>query len=212
VRFARGDGDSYTFRDSRPKISGTPEESRHIMGAMELNGGLCTLRPWHPADVESLVYNANNRKIWVNMRDGFPHPYMPADALDWINRARAAQPVTNFAIVVSGAAVGGLGFELKTDIERYSAEVGYWLGEAFWGRGIVTAALRTMTQYALKTYGLNRIFALPFSGNQGSIRVLEKAGYRWEGILRRSAFKDGRFRDQEVYAFVVDKRDAGGRG
>ena len=67
--------------------------------------------------------------------------------------ARAAQPVTSFAIVVSGAAVGGLGFELKTDIERYSAEVGYWLGEAFWGRGIATAALKTATQYALKTTG-----------------------------------------------------------
>ena len=119
--------------------------------------------------------------------------------------ARAAQPVTSFAIIVSGAAVGGLGFELKTDIERYSAEVGYWLGEAFWGRGIATAALKTATQYALKTYGLNRIFALPFSENLASIRVLEKTGYRREGVMRRSAFKNGRFLDQAIYACVVEK-------
>lgn len=181
---------------------------------MELDCGPCKLRSWHPDDVESIVRHANNRKVWLNLRDQFPHPYTRADAEDWINRARSARPETSFVIDVAGEAVGSLGFELRTDVERYSAEVGYWLGEAFWGRGICTAVLKTATQYALKTYDLNRVFALPFSGNQASIRVLEKTGYRWEGILRRSAFKDGRFRDQEVYALVIDKRsaDSGHRG
>jgi RimJ/RimL family protein N-acetyltransferase len=139
------------------------------------------------------------------MRDGFPHPYTQSDALDWIARARAARPVTSFAIVVANRAVGGLGFELKTDVERYSAEVGYWLGEEIWGRGIATAALKTATPYALKAYGLNRLFALPFVENLASIRVLEKTGYRREGVMRRSAFKNGQFLDQAIYAFVVRK-------
>ncbi len=171
---------------------------------MELNCGKCLLRAWHPNDVESLVHHANNRKVWLSMRDGFPHPYTLSDALDWIARARAAQPVTSFAIVVAGNAVGSLGFELRTDVERYSAEVGYWLGEAFWSQGICTEALRAATPYALKTYNLNRILALPFSENRASIRVLEKAGYRREGLLRRSAFKNGRFLDQAIYAFVAE--------
>ncbi len=172
---------------------------------MQLDAGPCALRPWHPADADSLVRHANNRKVWLNMRDGFPHPYTQSDALDWIARSRAARPVTSFAIVVSGNAVGGLGFELRTDIERYSAEIGYWLGEEFWGRGIATAALLAATVHALKAYKLNRIYALPFSENLASIRVLEKAGYRREGVMRRSAFKNGQFLDQAIYAIVIDK-------
>lgn len=175
------------------------------LNGMELDAGLCTLRPWHPADADSLVHHANNRKVWLNMRDGFPHPYTQSDALDWIARARAARPVTSFAIVVANQAVGGFGFELRTDIERYSAEVGYWLGEKFWGRGIATAALKMATAYALQTYKLNRVYALPFSENLASIRVLEKAAYRREGVLHRSAFKNGQFLDQAIYAFVVRK-------
>lgn len=172
---------------------------------MELNCGKCQLRTWHPNDIESVVHHANNRKVWLNMRDGFPHPYTQADAQDWIQRARAARPETSFAIVVAGQAVGGIGFELKTDVERYSAEVGYWLGEEFWGQGICTEALKAATPYALKTYHLNRIFALPLSGNLASIRVLEKAGYRREGLLRLSAYKNGRFLDQALYAFIANR-------
>lgn len=172
---------------------------------MELNCEKCLLRAWHPNDVESLVHHANNRKVWLNMRDGFPHPYTPPDALDWIARARVARPVTSFAIVVASRAAGGIGFELRSDIERFSAEVGYWLGEEFWGRGIATDALKAATAYALRTYKLNRIYALPFNDNLASIRVLEKAGYRREGLLRLSAFKNGRFLDQALYAFIASR-------
>ncbi len=171
---------------------------------MELNCGKCKVRSWHPNDIESIVRHANNRKIWLNLRDRFPYPYTEAEAHHWIQSALSTKPETNFTIDVSGKAVGGISFDVKTDVERYSAEVGYWLGEAFWGKGICTSALKAATQYAIEAYHLNRIFAVPFSENLASIRVLEKAGYKKEGIMRRSAFKDGRFLDEVLYAFVVE--------
>ena len=171
---------------------------------MELNCGKCKVRSWHPNDVESIVRYANNRKIWLNLRDRFPYPYTEADAHPWIQSALSMRPQTNFAIDVSGKAVGGIGFELRTDVERFSAEVGYWLGEEFWGQGICTSALKAATPYAIETYHLTRMFAVPFSENLASIRVLEKAGYNREGIMLRSSFKDGRFLDQLLYAFVVE--------
>jgi len=171
---------------------------------MELNCVKCKVRSWHPNDIGSIVRHGNNRKIWLNLRDRFPHPYTKADAQNWIQSILSMRPETNFAIDVSSEAVGGIGFELKTDVERYSAEVGYWLGEEFWGQGICTSALKAATPYALEVYPLNRIFATPFSKNLASIRVLEKAGYRREGIMRQSAFKDGRFLDEVLYAFVVE--------
>ncbi len=100
-------------------------------------------------------------------------------------------------------AVGAIGFKLLPDVERVSAEIGYWLGEAFWGKGIVTEALAAMTPWALKTYGLSRVFAVPFEWNTASMRVLEKAGYAFEGRMRRSAIKDGKIVDQLLYAHVI---------
>ena len=171
---------------------------------MELDCAICRVRSWSLNDVDSIVRHANNRKIWLNLRDRFPHPYTKADAESWIESALTARPETTFTIEVSGEAAGGIGFEIKTDVERYSAEVGYWLGEEFWNRGCCTAALKAATTFALKTYNLNRIFALPFVGNRASMRVLEKAGYRKECITRRSAFKDGRVVDQAVYAYLLE--------
>jgi RimJ/RimL family protein N-acetyltransferase len=111
-------------------------------------------------------------------------------------------PETFFAIAVGDLAVGGIGFVLQSDVERISAEVGYWLGEAFWGRGIATEALVAVTKYAIERHRLTRLFAIPFAHNLGSCRVLEKAGYVLEGRLRRSAIKDGVILDQLQYAFV----------
>jgi len=170
---------------------------------MELECGKCKVRSWHHDDVASIVRHANNRKVWLNLRDRFPHPYTKADAEKWIQSSLSTRPETSFAIDLSGEAVGGIGFELRTDVERYSAEVGYWLGEQFWGQGICTLALKAVTPYAIETYRLNRIFATPFTENLASRRVLERAGYTREGLMRRSAFKDGRFVDQVLYAFVV---------
>ena len=170
---------------------------------MELDCGKCKLRSWDSKDVGSLARHANNRKVWLNLRDKFPHPYTRVDAENWIRISLAARPETNFAIDISGEAVGSIGFELKTDVERFSAEVGYWLGEEFWGRGICTAALKIATKFSIESYNLNRIFALPFAENLTSMRVLEKAEYVREGLLRNSAFKDASFLDQVLYAYVV---------
>jgi RimJ/RimL family protein N-acetyltransferase len=171
---------------------------------MKIDFGNCKLRSWHLEDVGSLVKHANNRKIWVNLRDQFPHPYTQTDGQNWIQTALTVRPETSFAIDVGGMAVGSIGFRLQTDVERFSAEVGYWLGEEFWGRGIGTAALKAATQYAVGAYRLNRIFALPFEGNIASMHVLEKARYRRECQLRKSVYKNGQFMDQLLYAYIVE--------
>jgi [ribosomal protein S5]-alanine N-acetyltransferase len=169
---------------------------------MRLSLTSCVVRSWELGDVASLVRNADNRKIWLNLRDRFPQPYKTDDAVSFIRRVHAARPETTFAIAVDGLAVGGVGFMLQEDVERVSAEVGYWLGEPYWGRGICTEALRAVTQYAMEHHGLTRIFALPFAHNVASCRVLEKAGFSVEGRLRRSAIKDGRIVDQVLYARI----------
>lgn len=169
----------------------------------------CDVRSWRASDADSLVTHANNRKIWLNLRDRFPHPYKKRDAQRFIRFSRHADPETNFAIVVDSHAAGGIGFVLHHDVERVSAEIGYWLGEPFWGRGIVTEAVVAVTRYALDTHELTRIFAVPFAHNAASCRVLEKAGYVLEARLRRSAIKDGEILDQLQYAFIADPRRPG---
>jgi ribosomal-protein-alanine N-acetyltransferase len=164
----------------------------------------CRVRSWAADDVVSLIEQANNRRIWENLRDRFPYPYTRSDAVAFIRRVRSSLPETSFAIEVDNAAVGGIGFMLQHDVERVSAEIGYWLGESYWGRGICTEAVRAVTAYAIEHHSLTRVFAVPFAHNAGSQRVLEKAGYVREGRMRRSAIKDGRICDQLLYGFVVD--------
>ena len=169
---------------------------------MELAGTLTTLRPWRQADAPSLVKYANNPNVARQLRDRFPHPYTAADARSFIQAIAQACPTTTFAIVVEGEAVGGAGFSPGADVERYSAEVGYWLGEPFWGRGITVEAVQLLSAYAFGTCRMLRLFALPFADNAQSIRVLEKAGYTREATLRASGVKSGVVRDQALYALV----------
>jgi ribosomal-protein-alanine N-acetyltransferase len=164
----------------------------------------CVVRSWETRDVASLAEHANNWKIWLNLRDAFPHPYTKSHARDFIRNVRQREPQTVFAIDVDGEAVGSIGFVLHGDVERVSAEIGYWLAEPFWGRGITTEALGAVTTYAIATHGLNRIYAVPFAWNIASCRVLEKAGYVLEARLRRSAIKNGTVTDQMQYAFIPD--------
>lgn len=170
---------------------------------MELALERSTIRSWRAADVPALVRYANNRKIWLNLRDRFPHPYTKADGQSFVRQARRMDPETFFAVAVDGVAVGAIGYVLQHDVERVSAEVGYWLAEDFWGRGIATEALRALTAHAIAAHGLTRLFAVPFASNTASCRVLEKAGYVREATLRRSAVKGGVVIDQQQYAFVV---------
>jgi RimJ/RimL family protein N-acetyltransferase len=169
---------------------------------MELRGERSIVRPWRGGDERSLVLHANNPNIARQLRDRFPHPYTPNDARRFIESVAAAHPPTIFAIVVDGEPAGGIGFSPGTDVERYSAEIGYWLGEPFWGRGIVAEAVQLVSRYAFEKCQLLRLFALPFADNAQSIRVLEKAGYTREGILRSSSVKFGKPRDQALYALV----------
>lgn len=136
----------------------------------------------------------------MHLRDRFPYPYDLEGArrfLGWV----ANQPSpTVWAIEVDGEAAGGIGIELHTDVERVSAEIGYWLGESVWGRGIATEALKAVTAEAFRQLDITRLYAVPFADHTASIRVLEKAGYVREGHLRQSAIKDGKIRDQALFA------------
>src|SRR6185503_2988124 len=128
--------------------------------------------------------------------------YTTRDGNAFLKHIRGQRPEMAFAIAVNGEAVGGIGFQLGGDVERVSAEIGYWLGQPFWGRGITTEALVALTEYAIVTHGLKRVVAVPFAWNTASCRVLEKAGYELEARLRRSAVKDGTITDQLQYAFI----------
>jgi RimJ/RimL family protein N-acetyltransferase len=169
---------------------------------MEMKGRHSTIRSWRTADVSALVKHANNANVARQLRDRFPHPYTAADARRFIEGVVPVRPVMTFAIDVDGEAVGGIGFSPGNDVERYSAEIGYWLGEPFWGRGIVTEAVRIVSDYAFETCNVLRLFALPFADNLRSTRVLEKAGYTREAVLRSSSVKAGVPRDQALYALI----------
>ena len=164
-------------------------------------GDLC-VRSWRKSDLDALVRYANNPKIAANLRDQFPHPYTRSAAAAYLADVRVAEVETSFAVEYAREAVGGIGFKLGTDIARLSAEMGYWLGEPFWGRGLTTRAVLATSDWAFENYKLTRIFATAFSHNAASMRVLEKAGFEREGILRRSAVKNGVILDQVLYAKV----------
>jgi [ribosomal protein S5]-alanine N-acetyltransferase len=160
----------------------------------------CIVRSWTNDDAESLQRHANNRNVSIHLRDRFPYPYALENAKTFLRWVASQPSPTVWAIEAGGEAVGGIGIELHSDIERVSAEIGYWLGEQVWGRGVATEALRAVTAEAFDRYELTRIYAVPFADHRASIRVLEKAGYVKEGVMRQSAIKEGRIRDQALYA------------
>lgn len=168
--------------------------------------GSIRIREWRHADAAALAKLADDREVWLGLRDAFPHPYGIGDALAFVTLAAGMYPPTFFAIEVDGVLAGGIGYTRHTDVERIGAEVGYWLGRAFWGRGIATAALQLTTAHAFAAHAeLRRLWAVPFVSNLASARVLEKAGYTREGTLRQSAIKDGRVLDQWIYGILRDE-------
>lgn len=169
---------------------------------MRLDLEPCGVRSFRDADASEIARHANNRKVWLQLRDRFPHPYTIDNARDFIRFTRAEDPETAFAITVNDLPAGVIGVVLRDDVERCSAEIGYWLGEEYWGRGIATRALAGFTPFAFSAYALERLYALPLASNTASCRVLEKAGYRLEGRMRRSAIKDGLVQDQFLYAIL----------
>ena len=171
---------------------------------MRLSIGQWQVRSFHPNDAEALARNANNRNVSRNMRDTFPYPYALSDAREWIEFATSQSPETNFAIASDTELIGGIGITLQSDVNRRSAEIGYWLGEPHWGQGIATAALKAMTDWAFAEFNLVRLYGEVFEWNPASGRVLEKAGYKLEGRLFKSIVKDDQIIDALLYANVRD--------
>jgi len=160
------------------------------------------LRPWHIDDALALVKYANNRKIWLNLRDGFPYPYTTQDAQHFLDMVSRQTPQTFFAIATHTEAIGGIGIMPNSDVHRLTAELGYWLAEPFWGKGIMSEAVYVFTEFAFAQFNLVRIYAEPYAYNNASSRVLEKAGFSFEGRLKCSVIKDGVILDQLLYAKI----------
>lgn len=163
-----------------------------------------SLRPFSEKDIPSLAKHANNRKVWENLRDGFPHPYTPENAAFWIELTQKRTLGLSLAICFENECIGGIGIMLGEDVHSRTAELGYWLGEEFWGRGIVSQAVALYTDFVMKEFKLLRVFAEPFDHNLASGRILEKAGFQFEGRLRKNAVKDGIVRDMLMYAKVAE--------
>ena len=160
------------------------------------------LREWKLTDIASLVKYINNEKIWNNVRDGLPYPYTMLDADKYIRMVQAQPYVQNFAIEVAGEAVGGVGIVPLTDVERFSAEVGYWLGEDYWGRGITSEAVALLVDYVVRKTEIIRLFASVYEYNPASMKVLEKVGFTRQAILRDAAIKNGRVIDMYYYDLI----------
>jgi len=160
------------------------------------------IRPWTSDDTPALVKYANNRKVWLNMRDAFPHPYTKASAATFLEKVDGQNPTTFFAIATGHEAIGGIGLVPRQDVHRLTAELGYWLGEPYWGKGIMTEAVDKFVAWAFEQFPFVRIYAEPYATNASSCRVLEKAGFALEGRLRRSAIKDGQILDQFLYSRI----------
>ncbi len=158
------------------------------------------LRPWTFDDLDDLVTYANNFKVARNLTNQFPHPYTKENGEAFIKMATSEQPYRIFAIDVNGVALGGIGLHPQTDIHQRNAELGYWLAEPFWGKGIMTRAVTEIVEYGFKIFDIDRIFARPFGTNFGSQKVLEKAGFILEARFEKTLFKNGEYLDELIYA------------
>ena len=166
-----------------------------------------SLRPYCMEDIPSMVQHANSWKVAHNLRDVFPHPYTEKDARDFVALCLQNEGRGQLcrAIDVDGAAVGSIGLTRGTDVYRRSGELGYWLAEPLWGRGIMTAAVTAMCREGFEAWDIVRIHAQPFARNLASRRVLEKAGFTLEGTLRQSVYKNGEMLDACIYALLREE-------
>jgi len=157
------------------------------------------LGAWEKKDIPALVKYGNNINVWNTLRDIFPHPYTEEDGEKWIKLNQFQDPPSNFAIRVDGETAGGAGLLIKQDIYRKNAEIGYWLAEPYWGKGIITEVVRQLTAYAFEHFDINRVYAEVFSNNPVSMRVLAKNGYQEEAIHRKAIFKNNEFLDAHLW-------------
>lgn len=169
---------------------------------MELKGSVFTLREWQSGDEQFLQEQANNRNISCYLFDRFPYPYTFNDAEKYVSSHLNQNPLTNFAIIIDGNVAGGIEFKPGKDIYRKSALLGYWIGQTFWDRGIMTEAVKQITGYAFENFDIIRIQATVNANNPASMRVLEKAGFKKEGVLKKGIVKYEEIMDEHLYALV----------
>ncbi|TGC09728.1 GNAT family N-acetyltransferase [Methanolobus halotolerans] len=163
------------------------------------------LRPWKDEDAERLATIANNKKISDYLRDGFPYPYSIDDAKGFIYLTRQAEVnVVAFAIEINGTLAGSIGTYFKEDVHRKNMEIGYFLAEEYQGKGIMPGIIRCMTQYIFDNFDITRVYAEPFARNVASRRVLEKAGFRLEAVLKSSIIKHDVVQDSCIYAILKE--------
>ncbi|MCA9772423.1 MAG: GNAT family N-acetyltransferase [Myxococcales bacterium] len=162
------------------------------------------IRSFARGDGPALVRHASSRNVWRNLKDRFPHPYTDASAAWWLDQALHQNPETNFAVATARELAGGIGVDLLADVHSGVGEIGYWLGERHWGRGVMSAAVAVFVPWAFAHLDLRRIQAGVFEGNEASARLLVKAGFTLEGRMRAAVVKDGRVLDQLLYARLRD--------
>ncbi len=157
------------------------------------------IRQWTDKDLNNLVCFANNIHVWNNLRNYFPNPYTEADGISWLEKMKNDSPIVNLAIEMDGQAIGGIGLILNTDVYQYSAELGYWLGEPYWNKGIGTEAVRQMVEYCFYYFDIVRIYAEVFETNKASMRILEKNGFYLEGVRRKAVCKNAVLMDDYIW-------------
>ncbi len=167
-----------------------------------LDAAGCVIRPWTLDDAPAIVRRADNPNVSRWLRDRFPSPYRLADAEAFLRGVTEGGREMAWAVEVGGEPIGGVGLVMGRDVERYSAELGYWLAEPFWGRGFATATVRRVVDHAFSDLGLLRVWAVTFDANPASARVLEKSGFVFEGVQRSAAVKRTRAHDLLVWAQV----------
>ena len=165
---------------------------------------LCKIRKWRLSDAADLAKALSNPKVQDNLRDGLPFPYTEKDGLDYINAMLSANENDTFAfaVTVDDKAIGSIGVFRQGNIHRFTGELGYYIAEEYWGNGIMTEAVKQICEYVFRNSDIIRIYAEPFSHNSASCRVLEKAGFQFEGLLRQNAVKNGKVIDMKMYALL----------
>lgn len=158
------------------------------------------LRSWKKSDIDNLTRHANNKNIADNLTDMFPNPYTRENGEKFIQTIMEIDPPRILCISENDQAIGAIGIHPQADIWCKNMEMGYWLAEEFWGKGIITQAVKNMVSYGFQTFDVERIFARPFGRNEGSIKVLEKVGFELEAHLKNTIFKNGKFEDELIYA------------
>ena len=171
---------------------------------MTLQFGSYQIREFQSNDVEALVKYANNYEVSKFLRDAFPYPYKKENAVDWIEQIKKNNLALTFAVANEIELIGGIGAIPFDDVHRYSAEVGFWIGEPFWNRGIISKALKTFCNYLFTNCNFNRLTANVFERNEASRRVLEKTGFVLEGTQRKSVFKENKFVDHYIYGLLKE--------